>query len=769
MIEFLRTRFGSPGQYFRHPICLSVRTLVLSVVLLASSLAPLPGQEEGPNLDELERNVVSAREAAHEHPENAAAWSMLMFSEQMLAAVRLGANRTADQEGFARNSEELIEKVLHEWRELRPEDAGPDLFRANRIQDPKARENAILDLLERYPGDETLVAQAGQLLRNRGEVDRAAAVMARLRQRRPASIQARQLEIGHYLDLQDRSRVDALVLQWVEDAPTLPAALMAWLDSGWNSAEPERTRRLLEDAAKRASLDESLLQLCVRVSESPQTALHAVAAECLARFLGDTNSAPAMTERASTALARIAVREGDLERMSALLRPLPPEVRASAMVAAATAMSGVENCSRKAQLLREGLGDLHRSDGQGQNAISSLRECSRNPQAERLFLDLLAAAPIQSLSGIVASWIYHVNGQWRGWLPLEGTIRILESRLPGAPGPMYGYLALEMVYDFAGRTDKQRDLLIRWQGRSPESFPGDRAVTLAEELVLDDKIDVARAVLEKQLTVATDERVATALWQIHLLAGNADAAQRLGERLVASSKDSSAASTGHLLLARSAVTGRDFETAARHYREYLTGSANLEVAAELVGSERQARGLDAARAAASEICSEPRFRSQRRDAESCAAGLLESVGEGAAAAQVLEEASRGRPGDIELQISVAQAAESNRNWPSAESAWRRVIAASPSSPRGWESLAAMLYRRGNLSGLEHLVDEARRAFPRVPNGMLVSLGKAAVDQGEIRRGIAAFEEARANLPEGVDPGWIDYELQRAYIALGGKE
>jgi TPR repeat protein len=153
----------------------------------------------------------------------------------------------------------------------------------------------------------------------------------------------------------------------------------------------------------------------------------------------------------------------------------------------------------------------------------------------------------------------------------------------------------------------------------------------------------------------------------------------------------------------------------------------------------------------------------------CAAGLLAEAGAGEAAAGFLRQRAGELPEDVGELRNVAGTAQQAGQLDVAEQAMRRILEVDPRSESGWTHLGVFLEKQERLEDLERLLERARRELPAPPVDLLRAVGRARVAAADALGGLEALQEARAALPPGSEPGWLDHELRNAYAAFGRQQ
>ncbi|HVS15977.1 MAG TPA: hypothetical protein VMV46_18805 [Thermoanaerobaculia bacterium] len=713
---------------------------------------------------------------------------LMTWGAVMMQATVLHQRRTIEGVAVAGSPEEAQEALLERWQRLRPSSGGPHLFRLFSIHDPQARVAPLLDLAARYPDDPLVLWQSAQTLRQAGESRRVVEMLEGFVARHPQRGIAHRLLAEHYGSLGNETLQGEALRRWAEAVPEDPALLSQWLAAGFGRLEPEETNRLVERFLAGSPGGDAGLQACLQLLRD-RFGVHRTGAEaCVARIAGESEPGSNAATQATAALAEAAVAAGDWTALIANLEALEPKARVRALVGAARSLPTPERCSERLELLRAAfdvLGPVEGTSSSPHHSIASAANaCDARPEAQRLFLDLLAAAPAASAMDVVGAWAHNVNGVWRGDLP-PGTAAVLEARLAdspqvGAPEVESLYRALDVVYQVADADlDRRFELLRRWQQQSPDTLRHQEVIALAWELVERDEGAEAVAVLERQLDRRFTSEAAELLWQLHAGAQDDDVdaddpaaweqavvrAERFAAELIASG-DATRSAFGHVLTARSALYAGDAAGAERQYRAALRASEHPrdEWALEMLRALATTAGRARLAEMAQEVCAETALQTRYGGPSRCATSLLSKSGNHDALALVLD--IQELPEDLRALDSLGFEAQAAGDLELAERAWRRAVELDPRDPAGWERLAVFLEKAGRGDDLEALLEQVRQVLPSAPVGLLRAVGRARTTQRRGESAIAILREARDGLPAGFDPAWIDAELREAYAVLG---
>jgi tetratricopeptide (TPR) repeat protein len=695
------------------------------------------------------------------------AWGSVFQAETSLEWMRMAARGVEDRRTL--DTAAVTERVLARWRRLEPESGGPDLFATLLVQDPQEQQEAILALLDDHPDDALVISQATQRLQQSGESRRAKEVLENFLIRNPRQPAAYSLLASHYSNAGNETRLAEVLGGWAEIAPDDPKMVSHWFATQLPVREPEASLALLDRFLATRPTGHDALNACLRVARQNHPPFKTAAHACVAKLAADPDPASPVAERATAALAEMAVAEDDWSGFEAALRVLGPEARLHATIGAARGLEAPNRCEERVDLLLAVLEEMSWTIDSPGSVASALMACAARPSAQAVYLELMRRARASDVDGVIRGWAFNVNGEWRGDLPTGAVGRILESRLESYPESEYLFRALDIVYQLGGETEKRFALLRRWQRLLPASFRGEQAIALADELMMRGDHDGAIGVLEAQLEQRLEQDVAEQLWGLYLAAGDGARAERFGEDLI-SSGERHRVSIGHVLAARSAFLRQDFAGAERHYWSHLGGEfARKELATELLGLIQFQGGAERLPELARRICEETRINGAGSGVAKCASDLLATAGSGDVAAGLLAERAADMPEDLPALRELADTASKAGQPEVAESALRRAVELDPTNANDWIRLAMFLEKQGRLEDLEALLASAREAFSPPPHGLLRTVGKAYLAAHQPRRAIDLLREARNLMPTDSDPAWINAELRDAYRALGQEQ
>jgi hypothetical protein len=763
---------------------------VVAALPLAWSVAAQedpPAANEPPSLAVLEEQLEQVFAAAVEFSDRddvepmhvLQSWGTVMMSATVLE------HRRAQETGRATDAERAQETLLERWQDLRPDSAGPELFRLFRIQDQAERLPGLLELVARHPDDPLVLAPTGMALRSFGQAERATELLEAHAQSHPSRGMAWRLLAEHYGSLQNETRQMAALAHWAEVDPDDPALIDAWTGAGLDRVDPEGTARLLGRFLDHPHDDSRALETCARLARAADGPHRSAARRCVARFAADSRedeTSVQARQRAVGVLAELAAQEGDWAGLLDSLEALEPAGRSRALVASAYRVDAPGSCSQRIELLRAALPDAG-ADGSTRSSIATAaRACEQRPAAQALFLDLLSTAPLDEVPGVVGAWAQRVNGVLRGEVP-AGAAALLEARLQREPEAGELYRALDTVYELEGEGERRFELLRRWRESAPDSMRGQQAIALAEELMFRGDPGEAIALLEARLARGFSQEEAELLWQLYAepeLPDDAEwpdeaawregiaRADRYAGDLIASGEPYRAA-FGHLLTARGAVLRDDAAAAERHYLEAMrvVEHPRDEWVTEML--EALSASAEAPRLAelALLVCEQSALAQRHRGQSACATALLSRSGQTEAIAEIAEVA--GDLPDDEGSLTSLAFGTQEADPELAERAWRKLLAIDPMDAGAWSNFAAFLFKQGRPDEVEALLPEIRHRFASLPVHLLQTVGRARIALGRPEEAIEILEEARAALSPRGNPAWIDADLREAYAAIGRRE
>lgn len=761
-----------------HPPRLGV--LALSLLLSAGALwlaqpSPLGGQTGGsskPDPEAQETHYRQAFEAALEVPEDEPmafllAWNTAFQSAIMLDQVRALAS---GDDGKRLGVEAVRAGVLEEWKTRRPESLGPEVLPTTWIQDPEARKQAALALLDRHPDDLLVAWNAWAQLRRSREGGRATEVLEAFRARHPREPAIYRLLVqdarGH------ETRRAEILAAWARVSPGDPELLSTWLRSGMARRDPDTTADLIAAFFAGEPAGAKGLGACLELSGHPSASVAAQARACIARIAGDPASPPEVAERATSALVRSAAQAGDWQGLVSALEDLDPEARWRALASAARQLPAPQQCEARTYLVEAAWSNRPQDPDAGRSLAGALKDCSSQPAARELFLDLLRSAPDHAAEGIVRSWTLRLNDELTGDLP-TGTITLLEDRLRAEPGADGLFEALETAYEVEGAEEKRFQLLLRRHGADPSSLDSRRATALARGLVERGRPEEAITLLREHVRERWTTEAVELLWGLMLETGDTDGMAELEDAFTSSGKPGRMY-VGHLLTARSAVLAGDLDSAREHYLQALESEyARREVAVEMLVAVAGGDKTQAMESLAETACRETRLAPHPSGVSDCTAELLKRAGAPGAVSTVLESAALAagpaaadRPDSLRRRARSASAAGRHQV---AEEAARRLLEVDPLNQGNWTFLGSILEAAGRSEELEQLLYHAAERFSAPPLELYRAAGRALTASGRLPRAIEILREAQTlalrSGNEATD-AWLRQDLRKAYRALG---
>lgn len=749
---------------------LVVAVLLTSVVWRGAARAQEPSGE---------RPDVATLEAAHEEAFAQAlalsdgtepmwvlsAWGSVMMSATILdRAQRINSG----QDPSSSDANAVADRVLNRWQALRPDSAGPDLFRTFRIEDPEEKRSATLAVLNRYPDDPLAVSQAIRELRQAGEDSRSIEIAEDFVSRNAESAIAYRT-LARAVEGNQTRYAEALE-QWARAVPGDPELVRAWMRTRLPQQDPRATERVLNEFFDRRPAGAAGLQACRAVMQKGDPVFAEAARTCLARMAADPESDPTVSSQAMKAVAEMAAAEGNWSALLDALDRMEPDARKGALIGAASRLEAPQGCSDRVELLALAAETLEGDDGAYGSISSSLNTCSEFSAARDLFLTLLRRAPAERTLDVVSRWIWRVNDVYRGEAPY-GTARILEQRLRDEAPTSGLFRALDTVYRVDDPEGKRFDLLLRWHEQDPSSFRAEQSTALAWMLIQRGDPQAAVGFLEQQVETGFSTEAAELLWGLYYDAGDSESADRLAAQLIASD-GRWRARTGHLLTARSAAAMGDLAVAERHYWMALEGDyPDKEVAVELLFALAM-RGDVNLETTAQRLCQETKLAQGSGKVTECSVDLLARVGGHEAATDILAGETVEFPDDLESLRKLASNAEKSGQLAVAERALQRILELDPRDSSSWTVLGGFLERQGRVEELEDLLERSRELFSPPPVALYRATGRALSAAGQPQRAVAVLKEARAGLSEGAggdwSRSWINHELRRAYSSLGSE-
>ena len=764
----------------RRPQGVSLKCVTLGILLLSVAFGSWsPGLAQNPSSQapdlatkekQFEEAFQKALEMSDENPMNVLqTWGVVLMDAVVLERRKAMAGAPEGAEPPPVDGEAVTERVLERWHEARPDSAGPDLFRAFRLQqDPEAKRAAILAALEHYPDDPLAVSAATNEMRHAGESERAREVVEGFASRHP------DRSIAYQFLAQDAgdnvTRISEILGRWARALPRDPKLVSALMGSNLARNDPEAAGRILDAYfASRPGKAEDF-QACREVAERGPESFRAAARACVARTAADSDAPAWVVEQATSTLVGAAAAEGDWNGLLSALGQLEPAARARALAAAANKVPAPERCADRVALLSEAAKSLGDDESFYSAAAGSLLPCAHQPAADRLFLDLLRRAPESRVANVLGRWVSRVNGEVHGDLP-AGAIGVLEERLQEEPEGSRLYRALDLAYQASGEEEKRFALLGRWQQAAPDTFWPDEALELAGAYLARGKPGEAVKVLEHQLERNFSPKVVEALWELYQETQGDQRAESFADELI-SSGDPARAGSGHHMAARSALERGDFGAAERHYWKALESERveGKDVGVELLATMTLAGESTQLEPTARRICQEAHLAQNASEVPECAARLLTRVGQGEAASHFLQAQAANLPTDLESLRSMARTAESAGQTDVAERALRRILELDPKAESSWAGLGLFFEKQGRADEVLDLLDRSRDQFSPPPVDLARCAARALTTAGEPKRAIELLLEARGALPATAGAEWsrdaVNKDLRDAYAALG---
>lgn len=719
-------------------------------------------------LEEVEGNLAVLWAQVHETPESFQAWNILLTSETMAVHARAwaeGLELSPEQLQILR--EEARQRVLKQWREARPQDAGPELVLIFAISGPGAQEEALLDLVERFPSDPVPVERAAMARLNRGDQPGARVLLEDFLRRSSDNPAAYRLLVSHEQVLGNSEKASQWLLRWVELAPSDPVLLSTWLSSGMDDREPRRTAELVARRLATIEPDERTLGLCSKLARKRNGAFQSQGRSCLAQLAARTDKSN-LANRAAMTLTELTVAEGDWSRAMEAIGELPDELRLQTTLRIVNRIPVPDGCKDRIRLVR----GLLPQEGGHEEAVSlahSLFECAGRTGARALFVQLLREAPARKLRALVDAWSWELNGAIQGELPAESA-EVVAERLREEPTVKEAWGALERIYRVEGRHEARLSLLQRWRRSLPDSFRNSEALQLADELVRQERFDEAAAFLRGRLNQGHDGRLSEELRKILIVSGNVDASRQV-VRDLENRGDEDSLALAHYLSARLALEQGDARAAeGAAWAQIDSARPRRESALILLTLATQAQGEESAGRLAARLCADYRHALDLRGNGNCAASLLMEIGSASAAKAALAQGQQKLPDNVQGLRSLGASAKSLEDWQLAERIFERMLELeSKRKSGGWVGLAQVYSGRRDLGALEQLLTRGRRELESLPVEFLIALGRGHLQLDSPRRAIDLLLEARTALPEGSEPAYINADLRKAYTAFGGKE
>lgn len=722
-----------------------------------------------PSLSDLEKNLAQARQMLRANPDSQMGWSQLLMMETMILQVKAQASGEAP-EVTRRKNEAMRERVLQEWRTLRPRSAGPELFRIYSMEDRAQQETAVLGLLGRYPDDPMLLERVGQILRRQGETARYGELLDGFARREPDNPEAFRL-LGQYAaQIENWAIAENAYKRWGELRPTDAQFVQTWLYSPLARRDPQATAAILDRFFAGEPRDAGAFNLCSQVAGQADSPSRAAAVACLGRFAGGREAS--LAEQAVSRLAELAAAEGRVGDALAPLRLLAPEARGRALVGMARALAVKENCDDALPLVEAAVPLLKvdpNSTGGWASPAGVLAACASRPDAVRMYLRLVERAPDAELQGVISAWSTQVKRQWitewMGPLPAPQVAAILEKRLAKAPSEAL-YRALLQTYRHGEMTDRLLPHLERWEHDLPGQFWGDPATLYAERLLAAGRAGEAEAMLRRRLTAGWSGEIVERLAALVAARGDLAGLEAISKDLEGRG-DEFAKGLARLMRARTALLRGDADGAQALYREVVAlPSPPRDAAQELLALTASRQPASALQPLAQELCALRGVSEQYKNPQECSARLLAGVGRSGGAVRVLAEAADRLPEDVSALRALAQEARGARRFDAARQALKKAVDLDAKSAELWGELVELEAEHFPLSDVERSIDAARRQLPALPWQVQTARAKAYRRAGEARQAIAVLHEARALADNEYTLSWTHHWLREAYAEFG---
>src|SRR5262249_50280778 len=123
----------------------------------------------------------------------------------------------------------MRDRIFAEWKAARPDDATPYLAQMQGSVPPEKMDDAVLDLVPRFPDDPRLLSRAAQILVGRDQAKSAEEMLNAALARHPERSELYGAAIGFYRTLSNETRRREVVEAWIERQPGNPDALRNWL------------------------------------------------------------------------------------------------------------------------------------------------------------------------------------------------------------------------------------------------------------------------------------------------------------------------------------------------------------------------------------------------------------------------------------------------------------------------------------------------------------------------------------------------------------
>ncbi len=770
---------------FRCPLHLASAIAVASLLSCLGVSSPLPAQEPAePSIEQAiaqqEAGLAEIRRRLREHPEDGQTWRGLLMMEGMLAMMRHNAVALGTPFPQA-DSSALRQRILGEWKAARPGDGEPFLAEIeNSGLQGAPREEAVLELVRRFPEQAGVLKAGAQVLRGRGEHQAATEMVEGYLARHPEDAEAYALVVQHHLAQENGGRARAVLGEWMARFPQDLRALESWLRSSAAAADPEAARGAIERLATLPPANQETVGLCGQLLNALGGRYRTNALACLRGVAERGEADEKVRSQAYESLLRGAALAGDWALVDSAIEGVAAKRRAPALLSAAQWLTTSaysdhgENCplvialAERARTLAVAAGSLPDT---ASSLADALEPCAGDPRAESIVLDLFATADGSTLLNVWGSSATRVVrgslSEWHTELPLGKVAAVLERRLREEPKTGEVWNVLDKVYEASSRQDRRPAHLRGWIAADPDAGSGPY-LRLMPLLLGGGDLAGAIALLEgAPESVRADSRLQEQLLTAYLLSGRTDKARTLATWALESAQPSdSSRVTAHRLLARAERAAGETAAADEHYRAALAGDQVYpEIAEEYLGFLAESDQPDAGQrlvATIEALCREPGMRGHQGGPDECVAERLGKLGRKTEALRSLQQALEKAPDNAALARKLGDAAEAAEEWETAEWAFRRLVEIDPADRNHWQNLGASQYRRGRRQPLEELVAASQRQFGEKLPGLLMLLGKLYREQGEPRRSIDVLLEVKRLQS---DYYMVDYELRQSYAAL----
>ena len=304
--------------------------LIARAAIAQSSQPPAePTPPQGLTIEQAEEQVQKISASLDSRTAPPEAWGTLLMAEMLL--LKLSAEEDGlDEEALQAAQSRLRQRHFAEWKSAQPNDPAPYLAEVEGTVPPAGRDDAVLDLLPRFPDDPRLLGRALQILSGRQETERASALLEGALTRHPERSALYPLALGFYRQAGDETRQRELVEGWIERQPGSADALRAWLAQPASARDPREAANRVDRfvSADAARADAKRVDACAWLLTADAGAHHDAAVRCLSAVAEEARDAR-LRERAAGLLANVANigGGGDERELARRLAGLPPERR----------------------------------------------------------------------------------------------------------------------------------------------------------------------------------------------------------------------------------------------------------------------------------------------------------------------------------------------------------------------------------------------------------------------------------------------------------